>query len=50
MFLKIVDLIDLFGYSSFNENLSKWYTSSVVEMYSSFYDSKFNQDISKWRL
>ena len=40
----------MFACSKFNNDISKWDTSSVIDMSIMFYDSKFNDDISEWDL
>ena len=44
----ITDMSDLFAYSHFNGDISRWYVSNVTNMESMFSHSKFNSDISKW--
>lgn len=39
---------DLFYYSEFNGDISKWDVSNVENMNSMFEESSFNGDISKW--
>jgi len=42
---------DLFRYlSDFNDDISKWNVSNVINMSGMFYGSKFNGDISKWNV
>ncbi len=45
---KITDMTELFMYSSFNGNISKWDVSNVEQMDNMFWNSKFNGDISNW--
>ena len=46
----IIDMSDLFEYSDFNGDISKWNVSNVKTMYGMFYKSEFNGDISKWNV
>ena len=45
---KITDMSEVFKFSQFNGNISKWNVSKVKDMWEMFYDSEFNGDISKW--
>ena len=46
---KITDMSNLFEYSEFNGDISKWDVSNVTDMYWMFGGcSKFNKDISWW--
>ena len=46
---KITDMSNLFEYTDFNGNISKWDVSNVENMSRMFYHCKsFNQDISRW--
>ena len=45
---KITDMSNLFAYSHFNGDISKWDVSNVTNMDSMFACSKFNNDISNW--
>ena len=46
---KITDMSNLFEYSKFNGDISKWNVSNVTSMDSMFYGcKKFNSNISKW--
>jgi surface protein len=48
---KITDMSELFIYSKFNGDISKWDVSNVTKMIYMFYKSKFtgeNGDISNW--
>ena len=44
----INDMSELFFFSDFNGDISKWNVSNVTDMSKMFYKSKFNGDISKW--
>ena len=44
----ITDMSNLFAYTDFNGDISKWDVSNVTTMEDMFTDSKFNGDISKW--
>ena len=44
----ITDMSNLFAYSHFNGDISKWDVSNVTNMDSMFACSKFNNDISNW--
>ena len=44
----ITDMSNLFAYSRFNGDISKWDVSNVTNMDSMFACSKFNNDISNW--
>ena len=44
----IIDMSNLFKYSDFNGDISKWDVSNVKNMRSMFLYSKFNSDISNW--
>ena len=44
----VTDMYSLVSYSSFNESISSWDTSNVVNMLEMFVASAFNQDISYW--
>ena len=44
----ITDMSNLFAYSDFNGNISKWDVSNVKDMKYMFEFSIFNNDISNW--
>ena len=44
----ITDMSELFYFSDFNGDISKWNVSNVIDMNKMFYQSKFTGDISKW--
>ena len=44
----ITDMSNLFAYSRFNGDISKWDVSNVINMEDMFIISKFNSDISNW--
>jgi surface protein len=44
----ITSLSELFYFSDFNGDISKWNTSKVIDMSHMFKDSKFNGDLSNW--
>ena len=44
----ITDMSNLFAYSHFNGDISRWNVSKVTNMSGMFYGSKFNGDISNW--
>ena len=44
----ITDMSDLFYYSSFDGDISKWNVRNVKSMHEMFYYSNFNGDISNW--
>ena len=44
----IIDMSNLFAYSDFSGDISRWNVSNVTNMNSMFYGSKFNGDISNW--
>ena len=44
----ILDMSDLFAYSEFNGDISKWDVSHVKNMKGMFMRSNFNSDISNW--
>ena len=44
----ITDMSNLFAFSKFNGDISKWNVSNVKNMKSMFLYSKFNSDISNW--
>ena len=46
----IIDMSDLFEYSDFNGDISKWNVSNVKTMYGMFYKSEFNGNIYKWNV
>ena len=46
----ITDMSDLFEYSDFNGDISRWNVSKVKNMKCMFAYSKFNGDISKWNV
>ena len=46
----INDMSELFYFSDFNGDISKWNVSNVIDMYKIFYQSKFTGDISKWNV
>ena len=46
----ITDMSDLFEYSDFNGDISKWNVSNVKTMYGMFYKSEFNGNIYKWNV
>ena len=41
---------EMFAYSKFNGNISKWNVSGVKSMHGMFKNSKFDGDISKWNV
>ena len=47
---KIKYMEELFYYSEFNGDISKWDVSKIESMNGMFYGSKFNQDISNWKI
>ena len=44
----LTNLSNIFEYSDFNGDISKWDVSNATDMMCMFSDSKFNGDISKW--
>ena len=46
----ITDMSNLFAYSKFNGDISKWNVSNVTNMAGMFIRSEFNGDISKWNV
>ena len=46
----ITDMSDLFAYTDFNGDISKWDVYNVINMKGMFDSSKFNGDISKWNV
>jgi len=44
------DFSNLFYYSKFNGDISKWNTSNVTDMSWMFNNSQFNGDISQWNI
>ena len=46
----ITDMSNLFAYSEFNGDISKWNVSNVTNMTGMFIRSEFNGDISKWNV
>ena len=46
----INDMSELFYFSYFNGDISKWNVSNVIDMYKLFYQSKFTGDISNWNV
>ena len=46
----ITDMSNLFAYSHFNGDISRWNVSNVTNMVGMFYYSKFNGDISNWNV
>ena len=44
----IIDMSDLFAYSEFNGDISKWDVSHVKNMKGMFMRSNFNSNISNW--
>ena len=44
----ITNMSNLFEYSDFNGDISKWDVSNVTNMEDMFFVSKFNGDISNW--
>ena len=44
----ITDMSNLFAFSKFNGDISRWNVSNVKNMRSMFLYSKFNSDISNW--
>ena len=44
----ITDMSNLFAYSHFNGDISRWNVSKVTNMSGIFYSSRFNGDISNW--
>jgi surface protein len=47
---RIKDMSEMFSYSNFNGDISKWDVSNVKIMHNMFEGSKFNGDISKWNV
>jgi len=47
---KITNLCNLFYFSEFNGDVSKWDVSNVTDFGSMFADSDFNGDLSKWNV
>ena len=45
---QITDMSDLFRFSNFTGDISKWDVSKVERMSHMFTDSKFSGDLSKW--
>ena len=45
---QVTDMSDLFSWSPFNGDISRWNVSNVTNMAWMFNGSKFNGDISKW--
>jgi len=45
---QVTEMTELFKYSSFNGDISKWKTHNVENMDHMFWNSSFNGDISKW--
>ena len=45
---KVTNMEEMFRYSKFNGDISKWDVSNVRNMYSMFFMSDFNGDISGW--
>ena len=39
---------NMFSYSNFNQSISQWDISNVLEMEEMFLDSEFNGDLSDW--
>ena len=46
----ITDMSNLFAYSHFNGDISRWNVSNVTTMEYMFFCSKFNGDISNWNV
>ena len=46
----ITDMSNLFAFSKFNGDISRWNVSKVTNMEGMFADSNFNGDISKWNV
>ena len=46
----ITDMSNLFEYSKFNGDISRWNVSNVTNMRGMFYRSVFNNDISNWNV
>ena len=46
----ITDMSDLFAYSRFNGDISRWNVSNVTNMNAMFLNSKFNEDIPNWNV
>ena len=46
----IKDMSELFYFSDFNGDISKWNVGNVIDMNKMFYQSKFTGDISKWNV
>ena len=44
----ITDMSNLFAYSHFNGDISRWNVSKVTNMSGIFYSSRFNGNISNW--
>ena len=44
----ITNMRELFMYSNFNGDISKWDISNVTDMNNMFFNSDFNKDISSW--
>ena len=47
---QITDMSDLFHFSNFTGDISKWDVKNVKDMHDMFYGTIFNQDISIWEL
>ena len=48
---RVTNMNKLFKYKrDFNDDISKWNVSSVIDMHSMFYETPFNGDISKWNV
>ena len=45
---EITDMRDMFQFSEFNGDISKWDVSNVTDMKYMFFSSEFNGNISKW--
>ncbi len=47
---KLINMYQMFTWSTFNSNISKWDVSKVEDMHEMFANAKFAKDISKWNV